>query len=1023
MNGFVFKPGDTILDGYTVERPLGHGGFGEVYHARSAAGKDVALKLIQRFLEVELRGVGHCLNLKHPNLVTIYDVRPDSEGRQWIVMEYVAGESLSEAVEKHQAGMPVEEALRWFEPICQAVEHLHQSGIVHRDLKPGNIFDDRGTIKVGDYGLAKFITASKRSAQTQSVGTLHYMAPEVGSGRYGREVDVYAVGVILYEMLTGRVPFEGESAAEILMKHLTSPPDLDKLPVAFRGVVARMLAKNPNDRYGSVLSALNDLKAKIADHAHGEAIGEPSRYPAYEESIVSRPGMSDWLEAPLGLLRQQTGQADSAGPPGDAIPVHGGAISGMLRRRPLLSSLFAFLLLFTAVSTLLMLGDWDDGRPGSQMRLLLVFAVGPALAVGAFGFLLRQASGDGFVSTALRRRPILSGWCALLMFAPLAGGVSMVAKVVHPPDQISLFVLLSVVPAVLVVTLGFLMRTDADTEYARRRSRPNSFDAPPGKWSQMPADHSAPRTAAEFAPTVMLGEADVLDEQAVRLRGAPRPATVVLAELHDLEREWAEYRVFNLKRDKQGAFIIPDVEHARASFGIALGFCGLVAAGAVFAAATIGSWAFFALMAVGMCGLIGTVLPPLLRDLRLAHVYPRSLRNYRVLRRRLLAELSPEERAATEEPAESGGARETDRLGSDPSSLVARFESAAVQPRSYTGLRVSGALIWVALVAVGVALAFRFRDPAGVDLVGVLLVIGGVVLVGLLARLFVRGSRRAGLGLALLFAAAAALFVTWSSIEMGYGGAIRHSASEASGPSGENGALESLEFALYAHPSGVFACSYPQDWHVEDGGNVESAWVRFSSSGGSSIEIRRLAGPEPESTVMPTDSAASTHSVSVVGWTSMWVGGELYLRVVVRGHDNDRTALASLANELQSSLKDTRDGWFDVRTRYEHPSGVFECRVPSEWTAEDSGDAGSATVRFTYQDATLEVRQIDPAQLERKGGVGIRTIGSPISLLDGNVLKGDLAFHVSGHCGEQGWNLVEPVLREIISTIEPKQAG
>jgi serine/threonine protein kinase len=306
MSTYVFKPGDRLLDGYTVEKPLGHGGFGEVYHAKSAAGKDVALKLIQRFLDVELRGVGHCLNLKHPHLVTIYDVKADADGRQWIVMEYVAGESLSDVIERHPDGMPVAEALRWLEPICQAVEHLHQSGIVHRDLKPGNIFDDRGpgglsrtleasgtvhdpgTIKVGDYGLAKFITASKRSAQTQSVGTLHYMAPEVGSGRYGREVDVYAVGVILYEMLTGQVPFNGETPAEILMKHLTSPPDLDTLPIAFRGVVARMLAKNPNDRYGSVVSALHDLKAKIADHAHGEAIGEPSRYPAYEDR--SSPG-------------------------------------------------------------------------------------------------------------------------------------------------------------------------------------------------------------------------------------------------------------------------------------------------------------------------------------------------------------------------------------------------------------------------------------------------------------------------------------------------------------------------------------------------------------------------------------------------------------------------------------------------------------------------------------------------------------------------------------------------------------
>ena len=391
MHGFTFKPGDTLLDGYTVERPLGHGGFGEVYHAKSAAGKDVALKLIQRFLEVELRGVGHCLNLKHPNLVTIYDVRPDSEDRQWIVMEYVAGESLSDAVQKHPDGMPVEEALRWFEPICQAVEHLHQSGIVHRDLKPGNIFDDRGTVKVGDYGLAKFITASKRSAQTQSVGTLHYMAPEVGSGRYGREVDVYAVGVILYEMLTGSVPFDGETPAEILMKHLTSRPDLDKLPVAFRGVVARMLAKNPNDRYGSVLSALNDLKAKIADYAHGEAIGEPSQYPAYEESIISRPGMSDWLERPFDVL-------PAANPRGGLLRILGD--------HPVLCGLFSLLCLIAFAVILHATEAVPDGD--ASISFTIVFVAIGALLITIFGFLLRPGQVSANAGTASRSVPSVS---------------------------------------------------------------------------------------------------------------------------------------------------------------------------------------------------------------------------------------------------------------------------------------------------------------------------------------------------------------------------------------------------------------------------------------------------------------------------------------------------------------------------------------------------------------------------------------------------------------------------------------
>ena len=117
--------------------------------------------------------------------------------------------------------------------------YLHDHGIVHRDLKPGNIFSDEGTVKIGDYGLAKFISCSRRSGQTESVGTVHYMAPEIANGRYGREIDTYALGIILFEMLTGRVPFEGESVGEVLMKHLTAEPDLTALAEPYRGIVQR----------------------------------------------------------------------------------------------------------------------------------------------------------------------------------------------------------------------------------------------------------------------------------------------------------------------------------------------------------------------------------------------------------------------------------------------------------------------------------------------------------------------------------------------------------------------------------------------------------------------------------------------------------------------------------------------------------------------------------------------------------------------------------------------------------------
>ena len=258
---FVYASGAQPLEGYTIKRGVGQGGFGEIYYALSDAGKEVALKLIRRNLDVELRGIRQCLNLKHPNLLDLYDIRTDDKGDTWVVMEYMAGQCLEEVVATHPQGLPAAEALAWIRGIGGGVAYLHQRGIVHRDLKPGNIFSEEGLVKVGDYGLSKFVSCSRRSGHTESVGTLHYMAPEVANGRYGKEVDIYALGILLYELLTGRVPFDGESVGEVLMKHLTARPDVSALAEPYRTVVARALEKDPALRYPSVGEMLAALPA------------------------------------------------------------------------------------------------------------------------------------------------------------------------------------------------------------------------------------------------------------------------------------------------------------------------------------------------------------------------------------------------------------------------------------------------------------------------------------------------------------------------------------------------------------------------------------------------------------------------------------------------------------------------------------------------------------------------------------------------------------------------------------------
>ena len=262
---FAHKTGERPLDGYKINRGVGAGGFGEVYLAVSDAGKEVALKRVQRNLEIEVRGVSQCLNLKHPNLVDLYDVKYDDQGQAWVVMEYIAGESLKEVIDRYPQGMPQDQALTWFRQIGAGVAYLHGQGIVHRDLKPGNIFDDRGLVKIGDYGLSKLISASRRSGQTQSVGTFHYMAPEIGRGVYGKGIDIYALGILLYEMLTGQVPFDGETSQEIIMKHLTDNPDVTAVPEPFRAIIQRALRKDPDKRFANVQQMIDAIEDAVCD--------------------------------------------------------------------------------------------------------------------------------------------------------------------------------------------------------------------------------------------------------------------------------------------------------------------------------------------------------------------------------------------------------------------------------------------------------------------------------------------------------------------------------------------------------------------------------------------------------------------------------------------------------------------------------------------------------------------------------------------------------------------------------------
>jgi serine/threonine protein kinase len=294
---YTFGSGARPLDGYTIKRAIGRGGFGEVYYATSDSGKEVAIKLILRNLDVERRGVMQCMNLKCPNLLTIFDMKTSDADDTFVVMEYVSGPSLASVLKQYPRGMPLTEVRTWLKGLVDGVAYLHDHGIVHRDLKPANLFMEEGIVKIGDYGLAKLITPTQGSEHSESIGTCHYMAPEIGSGKYHKPIDIYAIGIILYEMLTGRVPFDGETVNEVLMKHLTARPDVLILPPPYQSIVARALAKDPNHRPSRVYDLLPPGEAPRQPEVRiiGDGKSGPNATPRDGAAPPNRPDQDDVL--------------------------------------------------------------------------------------------------------------------------------------------------------------------------------------------------------------------------------------------------------------------------------------------------------------------------------------------------------------------------------------------------------------------------------------------------------------------------------------------------------------------------------------------------------------------------------------------------------------------------------------------------------------------------------------------------------------------------------------------------------
>jgi len=280
--------GELIAERYELEELVGTGGMSSVYRAHDRLlERDVALKVLhQQFLadgeQVERfrREARAVAQLSHPNIVTVID-RGEQDGRQYIVFEYVDGENLKALVER-EGPLPERDAIELALQVARALGFAHERGLVHRDVKPQNVLlNDGGDTKVTDFGIARSLDVHGGLTQTGTVmGTSDYIAPEQARGsRVDAQSDVYSLGAVLYELLTGAVPFKGDNFVAVAMRHINEPPPSvrerrPELSPCVDAVVRRAMAKEPRDRFRSMdelCSELGDCLAQLDGAATSSA--------------------------------------------------------------------------------------------------------------------------------------------------------------------------------------------------------------------------------------------------------------------------------------------------------------------------------------------------------------------------------------------------------------------------------------------------------------------------------------------------------------------------------------------------------------------------------------------------------------------------------------------------------------------------------------------------------------------------------------------------------------------------------
>ena len=290
----MIMKGQKISDRYQIIKSIGEGGMANVYLAYDTIlDRNVAVKVLrgdlandEKFVRRFQREALSASSLSNPNIVEVYDVGEDN-GEYYIVMEYVEGKHLKNLLKK-RGKLTVSEVIDIVGQITNGLSVAHDSYIIHRDIKPQNILIlDNGLIKITDFGIAVAMNATQLTQTNSVMGSVHYLPPEQASGKGATlQSDIYSIGILMYELLTGKLPFKGDNAVEIALKHLKEPmpsirDELPEIPQSVENIILKATAKNPKNRYADAREMHEDLKTCL-DESRANELKITFKYPEHD---------------------------------------------------------------------------------------------------------------------------------------------------------------------------------------------------------------------------------------------------------------------------------------------------------------------------------------------------------------------------------------------------------------------------------------------------------------------------------------------------------------------------------------------------------------------------------------------------------------------------------------------------------------------------------------------------------------------------------------------------------------------